>query len=157
MTLLSRKADYALLILAYLHRHPAASAREVAGHYDLSRGFIANILKELCAAGFLTSQRGANGGYGLARRLNDVSLGELLTALDDEVNMAACSRPESSDDHACSVSAVCPVKAPVRRLHERVQQMLHGVTLAELLDDDPGPAILPPPALKTAELANATV
>ena len=68
MTLLSRKADYALLILSYLHQHePGATARAIAEQFGLSRPFVANILKELCHKGFVASHRGVKGGYALAR------------------------------------------------------------------------------------------
>ena len=63
MTLLSRKTDYALLILWYLHGHPTGGcARTIAEHFGLSRAFVANILKELCQKGFVGSHRGVNGG-----------------------------------------------------------------------------------------------
>src|SRR5262249_6942649 len=67
MPLLSRKVDYALLILAYLHREPGGGcARQISERFGLSRPFVANILKELCQKRFLTSHRGGRGGFGLA-------------------------------------------------------------------------------------------
>ena len=63
MTLLSRKADYALLILSYLFRRPeGGNARAIAERFGLSRAFVANILKELGHAGYVTSHRGVKGG-----------------------------------------------------------------------------------------------
>ena len=68
MTLLSRKADYALLILSFLHQRPEGeNARAIAEKFGLSRPFVANILKELCQKGFVTSHRGVRGGYVLKR------------------------------------------------------------------------------------------
>src|SRR5215204_1758076 len=53
-TLLSKKTDYALLILSHLHDRPEGdSAREIADRFGLSKAFLANILKELCQKGFL--------------------------------------------------------------------------------------------------------
>ena len=79
MTLLSRKADYALLILSFLYqRKEGGTAHVIADQFDLSRPFVANILKELCAKGFLTSRRGVKGGYSLARDVATISLAELL-------------------------------------------------------------------------------
>src|SRR5205807_8446173 len=64
MTLLTRKVDYAILVLSYLHHHPEGGcAPEIADGYSLSRAFVANILKELCHKGFVTSHRGVKGGY----------------------------------------------------------------------------------------------
>ena len=62
-TLLSRKTDYALLILSHLSERPAGgSAREIADRFGLSKAFLANILKELCQKGFVSSHRGVKGG-----------------------------------------------------------------------------------------------
>ena len=68
VTLLSRKTDYALLILSLLSREQAgASAHKIADQFGLSRAFTANILKELCQKGFVASHRGDKGGYALQR------------------------------------------------------------------------------------------
>ena len=54
MTLLSRKADYAMLIVSYLHARPeGGNARAIAERFGLSRPFVANILKELCHRGYV--------------------------------------------------------------------------------------------------------
>src|SRR3981081_2214088 len=92
MTLLSRKTDYALLILSYLHSHAdGGCARTIAEHFGLSRSFLANILKELCQKGFVTSHRGVKGGYGLQRPSEEINLAELLEALEDGFRLASCN------------------------------------------------------------------
>ena len=131
MTLLSRKADYALLILWFLDRRDGgASAREVAERFDLSRAFVANILKELCQQGFVTSTRGVKGGYVLARPAAAITLAGLLTALEEPLQTANCTEPGHGD--GCSLTAVCPVRGPVAALHARIHEVLRSVTLAEL-------------------------
>src|SRR5207237_6833739 len=83
MTLMSRKVDYALLILSYLdQKREGGCAREIADRYELSKGFVANILKELCHNGFVASHRGVKGGYALRRPAAEVSLAELREALE---------------------------------------------------------------------------
>ena len=68
MTLLNRKIDYALLVLCYLHHRPdGGCSRAIAGHFGISRAFVANILKDLCQKG-CASRRGVHGGYTLASR-----------------------------------------------------------------------------------------
>ena len=94
MTLLSRKADYALLILSSLHRKAGGgNAREIAEQFGLSRPFVANILKELCQKGFVTSHRGVKGGYALQRPAADISLAELLEAIEDGFRLTVCNPP----------------------------------------------------------------
>jgi Rrf2 family protein len=132
MTLLNRKIDYALLILCYLH-HKAqeASAREIADHFQISRPFIANILKDLCQKGFVASQRGVKGGYRLVPAKADATLADLLDSLDDErVRLAECNQPEP--EKCCSLVETCPIRDPIADVHARLRAVLENVKLAEL-------------------------
>ena len=135
MTLLSRKADYALLILSYLHTKPVGgNARAIAETFNLSRPFVANILKELCQKGFVTSHRGVKGGYSLARPANSISLAELLETVEDGFRLTACNPSHHRDTETCSLTDVCTIHGPMAEVHNRLVGVLRGVTLAELFD-----------------------
>jgi Rrf2 family cysteine metabolism transcriptional repressor len=156
MTLLSRKADYALLILSYLHHKAGGgNAREIAEKFGLSRPFVANILKELCQKGFVASHRGVKGGYALQRPASSVNLGELLDSIEDGFRLTVCN----SDDHAhegdCAVSALCTLKRPMAEVHRRLMEVLRNVKLDELFGNT---LVSPEPllhALSTACCVNA--
>lgn len=138
MVLMSRKIDYALVILSYLHQQPRGGcAREIAERFGLSRAFVANILKELCHKGFVTSQRGVKGGYFLQRASCDITLAELIDALDDSFRFAECCQP--SPDAGCNVMHICPVKQTITEVHQRIRAVLQDLTLAELFRP-PAPA-----------------
>lgn len=140
MTLLSRKADYALLILSYLYEKPG-TARAIAEKFGLSRPFVANILKELCQNGFVASHRGVKGGYDLARDANTITLAELLEAIESGFRLTMCNTGETEHDHTpCSLTDVCTVKGPIAEVHHRLLDVLRGVTLAELFDPTRKPA-----------------
>lgn len=142
MTLLSRKADYALLILSHLHHAvDGGNARTIAERFKLGRPFVANILKELCQKGFVTSTRGVKGGYALAKPSKAVTLAELLEAIEDGFQLTVCT-----DHHAtaaaCDVEHVCPVKGPMNEIHRRLVGVLRGITLAELFSPTAEPALI---------------
>lgn len=154
MTLLSRKADYALLILSYLHHAPdGANARAIAERYGLSRAFVANILKELGHRGYVTSTRGVKGGYALLRPARDVSLAELLESIDEGFKLTVCNGhphvPAGAD--GCSLEPSCPMKGPLAEIHRRLTDVLRGVTLAELFH----PPAARPEALQLLPLLTA--
>jgi Rrf2 family protein len=134
MTLLSRKADYALLILSLLHQRQAGgTARAIAERFGLSRPFVANILKELCQNGFVASQRGVKGGYTLAKPAAEVTVGALLGAIDERFQLTVCSsHGHPADGAGCSVEQSCPIKGPLAEMHARIMAVLDGVTLADL-------------------------
>ena len=147
MTLLSRKADYALLILSHLHeRAGGGTARAVAERFGLSRAFVANILKELCQKEFVVSHRGVKGGYTLARPAHSTTLAELLETLDDGFHLTACSQAAPAATDGCSHAAACTVKGPMAEVQRRLIGVLRGVSLADLFDPS-FPRPLPFPAL----------
>jgi len=131
MTLLTRKVDYALLILSYLHRQTeGGSAREIAARFELSRAFVANILKLLCGKGFVTSHRGVKGGYVLERPAEEVTLAQLMEALDDSFHLAECNKATTGE--LCSLTHICPVRNAIGEVHRRIREVLGQVTLGEI-------------------------
>jgi Rrf2 family protein len=131
MPLMSRKVDYALLILSHLYHNPeGAPAREIAGRFGLSRAFVANILKLLCHNGFVASHRGVKGGYVLNRPADQVCLADVMESLDDSFHLAECNRTIPED--VCTLTAICPVKHAIAEVHRRLRDVLRNVTLADL-------------------------
>lgn len=148
MTLLSRKADYALLILSFLH-HKAGNgnAREIAEKFGLSRPFVANILKELCQKGFVASHRGVKGGYLLQRPAASISLAELLESIEDGFRLTMCNPDDHDHSGDCSIASVCTVKGPMAEVHRKLIDVLRGVHLDEIFGRTPlspkEPVLLP--------------
>src|SRR5258707_11671547 len=122
MPLLTRKVDYAILVLNYLHHHPEGGcAREIADCHHLSRAFIANILKELCQKGFVVSHRGVKGGYALARPAESISLAELLETIEEGFRLAMCiPNSHGAEEDGCCLSAVCTVKDTMAEVQGRL-------------------------------------
>lgn len=133
-TLLSKKTDYALLILSHLSDKPAGgSAREIADRFGLSKAFLANILKELCQKGFLVSHRGVKGGYVLQRSADQINLGELVESMEDGLKLTTCTGEQEDQEHECSVHNSCPIREPLNEIHRAIFGVLSGITLAEVL------------------------
>ncbi|MCS7022537.1 MAG: Rrf2 family transcriptional regulator [Gemmataceae bacterium] len=132
MTLFSRKVDYALLILSYLYRQ-TGTARGIAERFGLSRSFTANILKELGHHGFVVSQRGVKGGYALARSAREITLAEVIEALEDGWRLTLCSGPTSHPE-ICEFTHCCTLQGPLAEVQQRLLDVLRGVTLADLFD-----------------------
>jgi Rrf2 family protein len=147
VTLLSRKADYALLILSHLYQHKSGdNARAIAEQFGLSPPFVANILKELCHKEFVTSHRGVKGGYALARDAASISLAELLEAVEEGFRLTVCNHPTTTAavpaPEVCEHSGTCALKGPLAEVHQRLMGVLRGVTLAELFDPKARPSVL---------------
>ncbi len=139
MLLLTRKTDYALLALASLARQtPAgASARGLAERLSLPLPVLRNILKQLTSRGVLKSTRGTRGGYRLARSPHQITLAQLLEAIEGPMRLArCCSVPEGEEERECQLEESCLIRGNMRRVHASLMQFLDEVTLAQLAEED---------------------
>lgn len=135
MIALTRKADYALIALSHLARSPEQvfSSREIAARYGAPQSTLTNIMKRLTRAGILVSERGARGGYGLARPAERISLYNVIEAVDGPPSLVQCvSGTDLSEPGRCEIAETCPIQRPVRRIHERLVGWLREVTLADI-------------------------
>lgn len=143
MLRLSKKADYALLAL----RHMAApgaretvSARELAESYDLPPELLAKVLQQLVRGGLLASQQGIRGGYGLAKPAAEITVVDVVQAIDGPMMVTACSE----SDHSCDQYTKCNIRDPLWKLKDRIVSALAATTVAELAADlAPEPAAIP--------------
>ena len=126
----SRKVDYGLILLSKLREEPtAASAREVAERYRLPQPMVANILKALTNAGILASTRGAQGGYELARAPRDITLSDLVQALEGPFSLVECT----SDEPNCKFISLCPTHDPLQVVHRKFEEFMNGLTIEEII------------------------
>ncbi|MGE4158225.1 MAG: Rrf2 family transcriptional regulator [Planctomycetota bacterium] len=134
MLRLSKKQDYAVLILTYVSTRQGleTTARHISEHFNLSLPYIALILKQLTKHRILRSERGAHGGYTLAGAPSETSLGRILEALDDPVALTECSM---DGENRCATRDGCNIIEPIRRINGRIRKVLHETTLADLLSE----------------------
>ena len=138
MLRLSKKADYALMAMKHLALRGDAgssSAREIAGTYDIPIELLAKVLQRLVRRGLLASHQGTRGGYQLARVPTQISVADVIQAIDGPVAVTACS----SQDGMCDQFAKCNVRDPLARVRERILSALGECTIAELAADEPTP------------------
>ena len=137
MISLTRKTDYALLALTRLASQPGSvvSAREIAAQYGVSLPLLMNVLKQLAGCGMVTSVRGAHGGYVLARPAEEITLAELIDAIEGPVRLAPCvnGTAERSPLDMCQGTVNCPIHLPLSRLQQRLEAFFEGITLDELV------------------------
>lgn len=149
MLRVTKLTDYATVVLTVLASDAAAvlSASELAERAGLEVPTVAKVLKPLAQAGLVAGFRGANGGYRLARSATEISLVEIVEAMEGPLGMTECSVHEGQ----CGIEHSCGVRANWRRINDVVADALRGVSLAQML----GPA--PRTARKSipAQLANA--
>ena len=101
MLRLSKKADYALMAMRHLALRSDAgssSAREIAEQYDIPVELLAKVLQRLARRGLLTSHQGTRGGYILSRPASQISVADVIQAIDGPVAFTACTTEHDSCD-----------------------------------------------------------
>ncbi len=147
MLKLSKKTDYAIILLSHLgESEDPVSAQEVSAHYHLPQPMAANILKQLVGAGVAESIRGQRGGYVLARPAEAITLAEVVRAMDGEFQLVECIHEEDR----CQVAQNCPTRGPLTVLHQRIQAFMEATTLASIIEE----AVLPQSVKEPYETAH---
>jgi len=83
----------------------------------------------------LTSEQGATGGYKLSRDPQEINALEVIRSMDGPIILTQCS-PEHDEPTECDQSEMCPVREPLRKVHEGILKLLSGITVADLASDD---------------------
>ncbi|MCG8587671.1 MAG: SUF system Fe-S cluster assembly regulator [Proteobacteria bacterium] len=133
MLRLSKITDYGIVLLARLATHPderPQNARELALEAQLPVPVVSKVLKSLARRDVLESHRGAKGGYTLARHPADITVAEMITALEGPFALMECNLGPDLCQHEES----CGVRAPWQRINRVVFEALTTVSLADLID-----------------------
>lgn len=107
------------------------SAKELADASGIPLPILSKLLQKLGKSGFLESAYGTNGGYRLARDPRDISVLEVIRAIDGPIVLANCF----THDTSCGHSGRCTVRRPLRRIHEGILHLLESVSIEDMLED----------------------
>ncbi len=131
MLRISKLTDYGTVLLAHLAAHQASvcSAADVAQSTGIAVPTVSKLLKSLARAGLVTSMRGANGGYRLARPPQNITAADVIDALEGPVSITECS----ASDGDCEHEGVCSVGGAWQRINVAIRRALQDVTLNDLL------------------------
>jgi FeS assembly SUF system regulator len=132
MVRLSRMTDYAVVILCQMAREPGTAvftAPYLAEATGLPQPTASKLLKILAQKGILRAQRGAYGGYGLARPPESISARDIVLALEGPVTLTACVE---GGEGSCNFELSCPIRGHWDPVNEAIHRALAEVSLAEM-------------------------
>ena len=138
MIRLTRQSDYGIVLMTRLAAQPALgqSAPELAGTLEIPLPMVSKILKLLAKEGLLTSQRGAKGGYSLARPIEEISIADIVEALEGPIAITDCT-DETVSAHDCSRESICSVRGHWHVINQAVSRALSAVSLADMVHPHP--------------------
>ena len=136
----STRGDYASRALLSLALHGAASTptsvRDIADRTGLPQPYLEQILLALKGAGLVRSKRGVGGGYVLARPVEDITLAQIVSAVDGPIVAGDFGEPHTGG--ACDHEGQCVLLAVWAEVGKRMRTHLQSFTLADMVDQAQG-------------------
>ena len=133
--------EYSLIISLHLAKRRGTgvgpvAARELADLERLPADYVEQILLRLRRAGLVESVRGAKGGYLLARHPSTISVRDVMTASEHQTFEVNCAS-HPVDAERCSPGSTCSIRPVWHALQQRVDDLLAGISLADLMKEEP--------------------
>lgn len=132
MVKLGKLTDYGLVLMTCIAASDSTqrTARDLAAESKLPFSTVSKLLKELLQSGLLISHRGIKGGYMLAKRPHDISVIDIIAAIEGPMALTECSTDVSG---MCNLELSCPIKSNQRVINQAVRGVLEKITLADLV------------------------
>jgi Rrf2 family protein len=129
---ITRQADYALramMYLAHLDPNQRAATSQIAEEQHIPPSFLAKIISQLSIAGLIHTSRGARGGVSLARSSDEISILEVVEAIDGPISLNECTESPSS----CPFGEDCPLRPLWCETQSELVKKMRKTTFAQFL------------------------
>ncbi len=133
MIRMSRLADYGVVVMTHIAAGsaPLHTTHAVAGATRIPEPTVSKVLKALSRRGLLDSYRGIHGGYALARAPADISVSEIIAALDGPIALTECL---DAGVGPCRIENICPTRTNWRTINDAIRRALDGISLADMTE-----------------------
>ena len=134
---LSTKGRYglrALLDLALHNEEEAVSLQSIAERQNISMGYLEQLMRLLKKEGLVTSVRGAGGGYHLAREASEISVGDILRALEGDLDPVDCMALKHKEG-GCVGQDACVTRYVWQKISDSINETVDGILLSTLLEE----------------------
>ena len=133
---LSTKGRYGLRALVDLAVHSengTVSIQSIANRQNISVSYLEQLVGKMRGAGIVTSIRGAAGGYRLAKPPSTISVGDVLRALEGDLEAVNC--PGNDEVPACEAAPTCVTKYVWKRINDSISQAVDTIMIEELVQE----------------------
>jgi len=133
MVRLGKLTDYGLVLMTIFARGdglPLRTARDLAVESRVPLSTVSKLLKQLLQSGLLTSHRGIKGGYILAKEPREISVIEIISAIEGPMALTECSTDVTG---LCNLESYCPIKSNQQIINQAVRGVLDKITLSDLV------------------------
>jgi Rrf2 family protein len=135
MLRLSKKSEYALMAVKYIalqQEKNCVTAREIALNYNLPYELVSKVLQQLARFNVVNSVQGAKGGYRLSKIASDISLIEVISAVEPNYQITNCMRENSSRED-CEHFNCCKIRNPLIKIQNEIDKLFRSMTVTEFI------------------------
>jgi Rrf2 family protein len=134
MLKLSKKTEYALMAVKYIALKPENScitAKEISSGYDIPYELLAKILQKLTKKDIIISYQGIKGGYSLTKSANDITLNEVISAVE-KIQITNCMKVNGSNKD-CERFDCCQIRNPLSKVQQEIEKIFKETTISQIL------------------------
>ena len=135
---LSTKGKYglrALIDLAQYSEDSPVSITSIARRQDISERYLEQLVALLKKAGLVKSIRGASGGYVLEKKPSEISVGDILRALEGSLEPVKCAAFDTTTGEGCMASDGCVTKYVWQKINDSINQTVDSIMLDQLVEE----------------------
>jgi|TARA_B100001250_G_C19817150_1_gene799233 FeS assembly SUF system regulator len=128
MLKISRMTDYGTIVLSQLNNQKVKSAEDISSNTNISKPTVSKLLKVFTQKGLTVSERGALGGYALARSSKKINIADIINAVEGPVAITQCNSVQDS----CEIEHSCMTGDIWKNINNRISSVLSDVTLYDV-------------------------
>ena len=135
MLKLSKKTEYALMAVKFMAMKPdyhSATAKEISDGYNIPYDLLSKVLQQLTKKNVIKSYQGIKGGYSLIKTPNDLTLIDVISAVEPNYQITECMQ-NGSNDKDCTYFDCCMIRDPLARVQKEIDKLFRSVTIHQIL------------------------
>lgn len=132
---LSKKSEYALMAARYMaikNHGIAVTAKEIAENHKLSYELVAKVLQSLAKNQIAVSYKGVKGGYSLLKNPIEISLIDLIKAVEQDYQITECLKNDNIKN-SCSYEDSCKIKDPLAEVQKKIDKIFYETKLSDII------------------------
>ncbi len=134
MLKLSKKTEYALMAVKFIalrNNNNCVTAKEISIGYNIPYELLAKILQKLTKNNVVVSYKGINGGYSLVKDVNDITLNDVITAVE-KIQITNCMK-ENGSKKDCARFDCCQIRNPLSKVQQEIDSLFKRTTISQIL------------------------
>lgn len=135
MLKLSKKSEYALMAARYMaikNHGSSVTTKEIADNHNLSYELLAKVLQSLAKNQIAVSFKGVKGGYSLLKNPIEISLIDLIKAVEPDYQITECLKNYNSKS-SCSYEDCCKIKDPLAEVQKKIDKVFYETKLSDII------------------------